>query len=340
MVHHPRDGRPGGSDSGVVPTISADDYTTSLPLPIPDDDLDVNSLGSIQLPLTQSPGKHLLQNELARLIPLRLKILRTVNGLDIPAAYEEILALDKSMTAACRNFATVAAQVKDHREALPTSQFAISFCAHLLHRFVLGLHYSSALKSTASPTYSYSQNVCLSETHNFMSLLEDTVYARALVKGGGMFRDIVTYCIMVLFLALNSELEAKDLSFSASGRRAQLGSLMEGGRRALQYVRDRSVNGDTNIKSFVTLKMMVAQAEARFMDQNQERPVSNAVYEGLRESHVVLKTISAETAQYNHPPRTVARDAGSSLPFWSPAGADFGFFDDDFFDFGTDLVRF
>jgi hypothetical protein len=140
-------------------------------------------------------------------------------------------------------------------------QFKYNFCEHYLSRF-LSLHYPYAIQSKRNPLYSYSQKVSLEAALDLVSLLEDRLYRRLLLSGGGMYRDIVTRCAVVIFLELITQLEANNSIFSKQRNRARREPLLEDARKVVQYTHDRLWYGETNVRGYLFARMSMAQVEA------------------------------------------------------------------------------
>ncbi|KAL4753974.1 hypothetical protein BDW72DRAFT_5765 [Aspergillus terricola var. indicus] len=302
-------------DSGMQPMINDGDYTTRPP---PDE-----MAGSDAATAADQPS---LQGVLARSISARLRVTRVINSMQEEPSYERVLELGSQLASACSEAARALNQ-----STCASSAFTSSFCSHLLRRFTLCLHYRYAIRAKSNPLYSHSRQVCLEAALDLVTLLEDSVYSQVLVTGGGMFRDLITRGALVIFLELAPDAEEDTSIFAKRRNRARQEPLLRDARRLVQYAKDRVVHGDMNVKTYVCLNMMLAQAEARLDDTPAKEAVSRAMHESLATCRDILQTrADTVTAVATH----------SDLELWtngiSPQGLDVNL-DSDFdglFDFG------
>ncbi|KAL2823323.1 hypothetical protein BDW59DRAFT_148977 [Aspergillus cavernicola] len=309
-------------DSGMSPMIMDGDYNTKPPSDMTDQALDEES---------SSKREVSLQSLLARSLSLRLRATRVINSMQEEASYDRVLELGNALASTCRDVAIAIEQ------ATSVKSFAYSFCSHLLRRFPLCLHYRYALKARANPLYSHSRQVCLEAALDLVALLEDDLYGRVLCTGGGMFRDIITRGVLLVFLELSPDPEADTSAFAKKRNRARQEPLLQDARRIVQYTKDRVWNGDTNVKIYVCPSMMMAQAEARLDGLPVKEAISKAMHESLGICHDMLKEMASNTTN---------PASGPDLDFWANGMAgfevnldsDFDSLNDGIFDFDfTDL---
>ncbi|OJJ45226.1 hypothetical protein ASPZODRAFT_17443 [Penicilliopsis zonata CBS 506.65] len=230
-------------DSGMSPMISVEDYTVAI-----------NENNECD----RETGFISLQPVLAKSLPLRLKTVRVINSLHEEPSYDQVLSLGNELSAACRE-----ASLAIETAASNAVSFASTFCNHLLRRFVLCLHFFYAIKARVNPLYSHSRTVCLDAALDLVSLLHDARYSRILITGGGMFRDIITRGVLAIFLELGGEDTDKGASqYTRERQRSMHGYLLRDARTVLQYARERMNHGETNVKTYVFLSMLMARAEA------------------------------------------------------------------------------
>ncbi|KAL4769623.1 fungal-specific transcription factor domain-containing protein [Aspergillus nidulans var. acristatus] len=302
-------------DSGMPPMVTDGDYTTRPP---PDE-----MAGS---EAATAAGQPSLQGVLARSLSVRLRATRVINSMQEEPSYDRVLELGGQLASACSEAARVLNQ-----SACGSSAFTSSFCSHLLRRFTLCLHYRYAIRAKSNPLYSHSRHACLEAALDLVTLLEDSVYSQLLVTGGGMFRDLITRGALVIFLELAPDAEEDASIFAKRRNRARQEPLLRDVRRLVQYAKDRVLHGDMNVKTYVCLSMMLAQAEACLDDSPAKETVSKAMHESLATCRDILQTrADAVTAATTH----------SDLGLWtngiSPQDLDINL-DSDFdglFDFG------
>ncbi|PLB50333.1 hypothetical protein P170DRAFT_508533 [Aspergillus steynii IBT 23096] len=260
-------------DSGMAPLVREEDYDTK----IPDDE------GSYQVLL-------------ARSLPLRLEATRLMNSLRGEPSYEEILRLGTQLAQVYRD-ATVTIS-SSHNQADRT-QPSSSFLIHLLSRFLLCLHLPYAVQSPHNPLYTSSLQTALSASQDLLALLDDPIYRCLLIAGGGLFRDLITRAGLLIFLDLVNRVDGSS-PFVQARQRARVEPLVEDARRVVSFARERLVNGDTNVKGYVGVRMVMAQVEGLL---ERELPgeemgigerVGRAAREGLEESYKILKGMAEE----------------------------------------------
>ncbi|KAB8231585.1 transcription factor domain-containing protein [Aspergillus alliaceus] len=273
-------------DSGMLPMITDTDYNTHPPSNVSDNDLEGTMREQSQ---EGGHSNHVsFQSLLADSLSLRLRATRVINSLQDEPPYDQVLALGNELASACSN-ATIAIEQASTTDCGRSVGFASSFCNHLLRRFPLCLHYQYAVKAKKSPIYSYSQKVCLEAAQDLVLFLEDDQYYRLLLTGGGMFRDIITRGALLLFLELNPEPQEDNSSFARRRRRARQEPLLQDARRVVQYAKDRMRHGETNVKVYVCLSMMMAQAESHLDGLPPKEAISKALHDSLDICHRLLE---------------------------------------------------
>ncbi|KAL4908865.1 hypothetical protein BDW74DRAFT_174093 [Aspergillus multicolor] len=259
-------------DAGMPPMVTDEDFNTKPP-----SDMDDRELPNFQAVLAKS-------------LSLRVRATKVINSMQDEPSYDRILELGSKLASACSE----AARAIDRSTS--TRGFASSFCSHLLRRFPLSLHYRYAIRAKPNPLYSHSRHACLEAALDLVSFLEDRVYCRALVSGGGMFRDLITRGALVIFLELNPDAEADASMFTKRRNRARQEVLLVDARRVVQYAKDRVLHGDMNVKTYVCLSMMLAQVEARLNDEPSETVIERAMHESLVVCRDILQTTAVSLA--------------------------------------------
>ncbi|KAL4739873.1 fungal-specific transcription factor domain-containing protein [Aspergillus similis] len=261
-------------DSSMPPMIADKDYTARPPPDV--------MAGSDAATDADQPS---LQGVLARSFSVRLRATSLINSMQEEPSYDRVLELGGQLASACSEAARVLNQ-----STSASSAFMSSFCSHLLRRFTLCLHYRYAIRAKSNPLYSHSRHACLEAALDLVTLLEDSVYGQLLVTGGGMFRDLITRGALVIFLELTPDAEEDASIFAKRRIRARQKPLLQDARRLVQYAKDRMVQGDMNVKTYVCLSMMLAQAEARLDDSPVKEAVSRAMHESLATCRDILQT--------------------------------------------------
>ncbi|KNG82567.1 putative C6 transcription factor [Aspergillus nomiae NRRL 13137] len=302
-------------DSGMVPMITDADYNTQPPS---NDEPRHNTQGTIS-------NRMSFQSLLADTLPLRLRAARVINSLQEEPSYDEILALGGELASACGKAAIAIDQAVSENNAHSIG-FGSSFCNHLLRRFILCLHYPYAVKAKKNPLYCYSQKVCLSAAQDLVVLLEDDMYRRILLTGGGMFRDLITWGAMLIFLELCPESDADNSVFARRRSRSRQEPLLQDARRVVEYARDRMWHGETNVKVYVCLNMMMALAEARVDGLPAKEAVSKALHESLGTCHALLKAMATDSSTDTMDPVLESwASSGLTEPLFADLDSDFDF---------------
>lgn len=275
-------------DSGMPPMIMEQDYTTKAP--------DRDQTTRDRQEDEEASSKCSFQSLLAKSIPLRLRLTRIINSMQEEPSYDKVLELGNELATASSEAAVAI------NESPSTNTFGSSFCSHLLRRFSLCLHYRPAVKAKTNPLYSHSRQVCLEVALDLVALLDDDLYSRILCIGGGMFRDLITRGALVIFLELSPDLSEDTSIFAKKRHRARQEPLLTDARRVVQYAKERMLQGDTNVKTYVCLSMMLAHAEARLDGLPFKEAVTNATRDSLNVCRDILQaTASARATDIRHP---------------------------------------
>ncbi|OKL55585.1 hypothetical protein UA08_09174 [Talaromyces atroroseus] len=272
-------------DSGISPMIQESDYNTQPPYNVSDDDVE-NAVQEDFIP--KNSTTILLPSLLAKSLPLRLGVARIINSLQEETSYDHILVIGNELAAICRNLTAAVDTNPSMSDAYPTIQFAQNYCSHLLRRFSLCLHFRYAIKAKKNAPYSHSQKVCLEAALDLAALLEDRLYSRLLVTGGGMFRDIITRGALLIFLELAPDPEIETSNSAKRRSHARQSVLLEDARRVVQYAEDRMRHGETNVKGYEFLRMMLVQAEGRFSGLLTDGDLPKSLNDGLDTCHEIL----------------------------------------------------
>ncbi|KAJ5392658.1 transcriptional regulator family: Fungal Specific TF [Penicillium cosmopolitanum] len=286
-------------DSGMAPMVTDDDYTTQPPSDLSDEDLDnATNLGEDGSPsLQESPT--FFQCVLAQSVGFRLTVVRVVNSLNVKPSYDEVLSIGHKLEIACREAASALNSTTTLRRQAPLNQFAHSFCSHLIRRLLLCLHFTYAIQAKGSPIYTHSQQVCLEVSLELVSLLDDNLYSRLLINGGGMFRDIITRGALVIYLELTSRLpvESSISHFAKEKNQSRQIPLMEDAQRVVKYAENRMCHGETNVKGYVFFNMATARVQALLEGISPEEAIRKAARDSLNICHGLLSGMVVENAE-------------------------------------------
>ncbi|KAL4792942.1 hypothetical protein BDV19DRAFT_380431 [Aspergillus venezuelensis] len=269
-------------DSGMSPMVTEDDYNTKPPGNQEPSEGQIHNSDNTPTSTTVS-----FQSLLAKSLPLRFRIAKTINSMREEPTYEQVLGLGNELSSACSEVARGISQVKS------ANSFPGSFCSHLIGRFSLCLHYRYAIRAKINPLYSHAQRVCLETALDLVTALDDPLYSQILRQGAGMFRDLITRGAFVIFLELSSNHQAETSIFAKTRHRARLEPLLQDARQLVKYSRDRVSYGDMNVKTYVCLSMMMAEAEARLDNLLVKEAVEAAMQQSLDACRGILQDMAS-----------------------------------------------
>jgi hypothetical protein len=280
-------------DSGMRPMVTADEFDTRPPSNLSDDDLDNGTQADSPEEVAPTPTRASFQCLLATSVLLRLEATRVINALQEEPSYDRVLRLGEELALACRNATVSIDHHKSVAKNLWPTEFPYSCCDHFHRRFLLCLHLPYAAKAAQNPMYSYSSKVGLEAALDLVSLLDDEMYRRLLLVGGGMFRDILTRGAMLVFLELITQLENESSAFVKKRNRARREPFLEDARNVVQYAQDRLWHGETNVKSYVFVSMAMGQVDAMLSDSSTKDAIVKSASESLVVCHGILRSTAA-----------------------------------------------
>ncbi|KAL4802414.1 hypothetical protein BDV18DRAFT_146706 [Aspergillus unguis] len=276
-------------DSGMSPMICVADFTTRPPSKLTDNELETGAAETKeQLGLQEQSFHKELPSLLAQSLPLRLTVTRVINSLQEEPAYEEVVRLGSDLAAACQTATTALNPNAPLNCMSDTSRFVVSHFTHLLRRFTLCLHFPYAVQARKTPLFTYSHKQCLDAALDIAAILDDKLYSRLLLTGGGLFRDLITRGAFVLYLELSSEIDSRASVISQNRSRPRQESILRDLGRIAHYAKDRMFHGETNVKGYVFINMAAAQMEALMDGSPPEEYVMRAAKDSLETCRQVL----------------------------------------------------
>lgn len=244
-------------DSAMPPRLSLDEFDTEAPANVDDEDMD----GSTSV-LDARPKSTFTTSSLQLLLldslPLRLRILQHLNGLHSELSYVNVLSLSKEVTETCRAHT----RFLKSNAGSDITPFHRNLLDYLVRRFMIPLHCVFANHARTIPLFHYSLRVNLDTAIAIISPEPDESYARLMLIGGGMFREGIRYANTVIGLELLAQSETQSLEGTlrnggAAGYTSHLKTLVHDMTSlALERIR----KGETNVKSHMFLRMILAQA--------------------------------------------------------------------------------
>ncbi|KAI0198797.1 fungal-specific transcription factor domain-containing protein [Astrocystis sublimbata] len=237
-------------DSGTPPGISYDDFDTSPPANLNDEDIgaDSTSLKQVddEVQTDTSMQRFLLQH-----LPPRLEILGRMNGFGMVMNDERTLDISAKLNAACR-------QVESQTPAGTKSQtamFETNMTCLLLRRFLLVLHRPLAGRIKENALYYHSRKVSFDTAMALLNPpLSDAAFRYIMLRGGGLFKS----CLIHASLAVASELL---IEMEENGSNTYRQMLIDAVKEAGQQWEQRLEFGETNVRLHMKLGIVLSQAE-------------------------------------------------------------------------------
>ncbi|PLN80381.1 putative C6 transcription factor [Aspergillus taichungensis] len=264
-------------DGGMVTPIDLDEYDCEPPYNYDDTDL-TEKMAEDPIPQDLTVGtRSSFQVLLARSLPLRVRIAKSVNKIKFTLSYDEALRMSEQV----QQYSDQAAALLEERS------FARNFYDFLMRRFLLVLHRPFALSIVLSPQFSYSRKICLENSLEMLSSLDPPAVTLPEAQAcphlgqlsGGMFREeffhaAITVCVE---LSLQADEFAKSGPSPASGPLNALNDLVRSQQdvlvRAVEHTIDtfgsRISSKGKGAKPFFFLSMGFALVKAR-LDGNDD----------------------------------------------------------------------
>ncbi|KAL2822620.1 hypothetical protein BJX63DRAFT_441235 [Aspergillus granulosus] len=282
-------------DSGAVPQISPDDYDCGPPKNINDDQLEQDTL---PLDDAQRLTDTSIQVALLRSLPLRLQIARIVNNFSSGPTYEETLRFSTELSDLYREAATVM-YPRFNPNCQPTT-FQRKLYDLMTQRFVLVLHDPFSMQAKTNPSYTLSRKLALKTSLHILSPeptppTEPVDYTSLCLSGTSGFRDIPMQAAAVLCDELLTQITIDKTTRLPStpikqydGLRRPLDAFLTSNLARLQI-------GETNVKPYVILRCILAQATARQNGRNANDAIHETLRDGLAASASILEAAAGES---------------------------------------------
>ncbi|KAG6365763.1 hypothetical protein INS49_007374 [Diaporthe citri] len=262
-------------DSWMPPRMHLDEFDTEPPSNLNDEDLNETATTVQPHPKSTFTATS-IQLMLLESLPARLRIVQLLNSLHSDPTYPRILELSLALTEALQ---TCASKTK-HNSSEHCTPFRRNFLDYLVRRFMLPLHMSFSSQSRAEPSYRHSRQASLDAALAIISPEPDAGFRRLMAVGGGMFREGQRCALTAVGLELIAHAEAQRLD-GTLGRVGAYRDMLKGAVRDLLLLsEDRIRLGETNVKSHMFLRMILAQVEA----VEAGVPVELEVARGTRDS--------------------------------------------------------
>ncbi|GAB1317191.1 hypothetical protein MFIFM68171_07401 [Madurella fahalii] len=304
-------------DTAMPPRISLDEFDTLPPSNVNDDELHegmsmVDLVADPRTACTSTSLQLLLMDSFA----VRLRILSLLNRLNSEIPYSEVLSLSSEITDACSTASAFAL-----RHSGLVTPFHKNMLDYLVRRFLIPLHCPFAIQArTTNPLYHYSLKVTMETALAIISpepepeaASESGGFKKLLLIGGGLFKEGFRLAITAISMELlaQSAIQRREGTLRIHARqRNELKHVM---RQMMDLSEERVKGGETNIKAYMFLGMVLAQAEAIEMGVEQgemERAIALAARDTLLVCVKLLeqKVESATLGENNLPGSGAAYD--------------------------------
>ncbi|KAL7911584.1 hypothetical protein GGI35DRAFT_294069 [Trichoderma velutinum] len=244
-------------DSALPPRISFDEFDTEPPANSND-----NEIGESATELKPHPKETFTRTSMQIILldslPTRLRILSLINGLNSELSYLEVLDLSADILQTCRQWNAFARENK----ASGITSFHRNLLDYLLRRFLIPLHCPFANKARMNPLFHYSLKVSIDTAITIISPEPDEGFSNLMTIGGGLFREGIRYAISIISLELLAQVEAQYLDGTLHRNSHYINPLKKFIEEMISLSLERIRQGESNVKSYMFLCMVTAQAEA------------------------------------------------------------------------------
>ena len=277
-------------DSGGRPLVREDDYDCAPPSNIRDLPKSTTSAHIPVLPMEQYTQSS-IQILLARALPIRLKVVRFVNDFRPGLRYQEALALSKELVEEMRRSNTL---IETWRKSnSPITPFQTEIFSVLMHRFLLALHYSYALKAKDEPLFYYSRKVCLDSSLAMLSppiSQRDPAFYQLALHGRSAFQD--SYLAAANFLSeyISAENASNTHLLPSPASQSPNQALIAAVEGHMPISLARLEIGETNVKSHLCYCCLLAHAKAAQGGTDVKVAVKDAINFSLDASYTALRT--------------------------------------------------
>ncbi|PNP43529.1 hypothetical protein TGAMA5MH_04501 [Trichoderma gamsii] len=271
-------------DSGVPLAISFDDFDTSSPRNVNDQDI---SESTETLPYYEETTvtDMFLQLLLLKYLRPRSEIVRRMNGAYSSFSQDEVQSLTSTLHRACRE---CNASLAGNTNGDATEVFKHNMADLLLRRFLLTVHRPLATASRISePGFHFSRKVCLDSATALLSPPHNSDFYHLTFIGGGIFKNRIIHASLAICSDLFIDMEElKSVEWPSTYRKMLIDSLREAVRQTTERIR----LGETNLR--LNMKLNVALCRAQCADSGSARQLKmiEAAQESLKAAYAVMQS--------------------------------------------------
>ena len=244
-------------DSALPPRISFDEFDTEAPSNNNDDEMDETTLNLESHP-KDTYTRTSIQLILLDSLPLRLRIVQLLNGLNSQLSYLNVLTLSSEIANAQR----ACSKFLKENEKNGVTAFHRNLLDYVLRRYMIPLHCSFISEAQSNPLFYYSRKASLDAATAIISPEPDQSFSSLMAIGGGLFREGIRCAVTVIGIELLSQVEAQRLDGTLHRNNKYIELLKQLLKERIALSTERIRQGETNIKTHMFLSMILAQAEA------------------------------------------------------------------------------
>lgn len=291
-------------DSGGPPLVSPEDYDCEPPANVDDDGLECPDGERVESRPEGTFTQTSVAVALAKTLPVRLKITKTINGIRPSPSYEAVLALNSQLAEALRDNS-----ISDCSSSGPLrpSRFQKATYDVLTQRVLMPLHRFFANKAASNPVYYYSHKVSLEVAVRFLeevpAAAADADYRRLICRGRGIWSGTLLLAALAVAAELTTQARRRGDVFAAGATNAavpaRLRALLEG---FVELMAERVRTGETNVKGHMFGKCILAHIDAMQRREEPEKGMMAAATASLEFCRGVLaaRLVEEQRGQDQH----------------------------------------
>lgn len=243
-------------DTAMPPRISAEEFDTEPPANINDRDLDEDTKELHAKPDGEYTDTSVQLHLVYALLP-RLRIVRYLNAIKTDLSYPEAMSLSTGLSSVQRSVHQALLSYGDQ-----VSAFQRNMIDFLLRRFVVPLHSPFACEARTTPAFHYSLKACTEASLALINPEPDARFTRLLEFSGGLFREGLRSANTAISLDLLILTKTQHAEGTLHRTRTVRDALKQSVVDMMTRCDTRIHNGETNVKSYVFLSMVLAMTEA------------------------------------------------------------------------------
>lgn len=292
-------------DAWMPPRISFDEFDVEPPSNINDDEMDETTTEITPHPRTAVTSTS-IQLALYDTLPVRLRIVQHLNGLHPDKSYSRVLALSSELIDALRICSSLSMVKERDKDQSHITVFHHSLLDFLIRRFMIPLHLFFSNQARSNPPFHYSLKLSLDAAFAIITSIttvppaehnpNDGAFLKLLTTSGGLFRQGFRNAITAISLELLSHLSTQQQDGTLH-RASQYRDLLKQKIRDLLALSEQRIRcGETNVKSYMFLAMILAQVEAVEAGVEMELAIAKNARDSLQFCHEILSTRAADVS--------------------------------------------